>query len=168
MADQINVSWPYPATDKNLQVQIPILDWNDFVVTVDEPGDCELSNGSAPLDQPELVRIKSETISNVYTNTGIDPSAWATSRRGKSIVAGLSETIRITKADDPLFRIDLPLKCHTVLRVPTVNWLTTNMIAELLRRNFALWGTDQQVSEGQNPNARLDAILRGALNPHDN
>lgn len=134
----------------------------DWRVKTDTPGEVVISNLTSPVDRPERIRVSQADVSNVYTGTDIDPSVYAPSRRGTSVLCQLTETFSVTDTTDADYRVDLPVSVHLVIKVPNSEFLTTDMVqASIGRLVSGLYDT------GSETTTRLAAILRGSLKPSD-
>lgn len=137
------------------------LHWDaDFVVTSDGDSKCLLTNKTSPLDQLEKIRIESSSIADVYKGTSIDPTVYAPSRQGVSIVCQVMDILRVTESTDPTYQVDLPISAHIVLKVP----LNTNVTAEHVltcagRALSCLFDSNSTAS------TRAAALLRGSMTP---
>lgn len=133
----------------------------NFRVKSNQPGkEVVLTNISSPVDRPEKVRIAYSDISNVYNGTNIDASVYAPTKRGVSILVQVTETLSVTDATDPDYRIDLPVSYHLVVKVPASEFISAADIETGLGRLLSgLFDT------GATTTSRLEAILRGSLVP---
>lgn len=149
---------------KTKSLLIPDLSWStDFAVTRNDAGEVILTNRTSPLDQPETFRFGYQPISNIYTNTGIDPSFMAVSKRGVSLVSQVNDILRVScNSEDgcKLLRIDLPIESHVVLKSPISEYITAEVaLSVVLRAVSGLFPT------GSVEATRLNAMLRQALLP---
>lgn len=135
----------------------------DFRVKSDKPGqEVVLTNTTSPIDRPEKLRIAYSDVANVYNGTGIDPSVSAPTKRGISILVQETSVLSVSDSVDADFRLDLPLSCHLVIKVPASEYVTADdVLASIGRLLSGLFDT------GLETNARLNAILRGSLVPSD-
>lgn len=135
----------------------------DFAVKSEKPGqEVVLINLTSPIDRPEKFRLAYSDVANIYNGTGIDPSLHAPTKRGISILVQETSTICVTDTVDADFRIDLPISCHLVIKVPASEYITAEDVRERLGRLLSsLFDT------GSENDSRLNAILRGSLVPSD-
>lgn len=134
----------------------------DWRVKTDAPGEMVLANLSSPVDRPERIRVSQSDVSNVYQGTDIDPSVYAPSRRGTSVLCQLTETFSVTDSTDADYRVDLPLSVHLVIKVPNSEFLSADMIQTAVGRLVSgIYDT------GSEATTRIAAILRGSLKPSD-
>lgn len=140
---------------------VPNLNWKvDYAVTVDDANRGELTNLTTPIDQKETVVFSISNVPDIYKNTGIDPSRFSQVRQGVSLLAQVNETLRVTDTEVPDFEIDLPISAHLVVKVPTSQYVTTDLVQSLIQRLVAtLADTDGTIS------SRLQSLLRGSMLP---
>lgn len=151
------------ATKKS--IQIPDLSYDkDFATTKETSDEVILTNVTSPLDQPERLRYSIQSIGNVYSGTGIEPSYQSVSKRGVSVLGQVMDTILVTPTDEGgcccAASYMLPIEAHWVARAPIHQAVTAEMVLTVLLRSFSTaFGTGLITAD------RLNAILRGALNP---
>lgn len=135
----------------------------DYRVKSNDAGkEVVLTNLSSPIDRPEKIRIAYSEIANVYTGTGIDPSVSSPTKRGVSVLVQLTNVLTVTDSVDPSYRRDYPLSIHAVIKVPSSEFITADVIEENLGRLMSgLFDT------GSIDTSRLESILRGSLVPSD-
>lgn len=158
------ISWGYTdsvTTKKNLSV--PDLSYaTDYAVKESTPNKVVLVNRTTPFNQPEYIRYGYQSINDIYSGTGIEPTAMATSKRGVSVVGQLDSTLSVTCATESGCpkQILLPISAHWVLKTPISQYITGDiLLAELLRSYSTAFGT------GSTSSTMLEAIVRGALLP---
>lgn len=141
------------------QWQVPVISYSDLSVVEEGVAKTVVTNLLSPLDQPELIRVERQNVANVYSNTDIPRTLWATSTRGYSLVGQCNEIFRVTGSQGlTSFNIDLPVSAHWVLKVPATPYLGVSNYFDVLLRALSLAGTD-----GEN----LQKALRGATSPLD-
>lgn len=134
----------------------------DFRVKSDAPNEAVLTNLTSPVDRPEKFRFSYSEIANIYNGVDIDPSVYAPSRRGVSILGQVSEVFSVTDSVDATFRNDLPISAHIVLKVPANENITATMLQTLIGRLVSgLYET------GSLDITRLQSLFRGSLIPTD-
>lgn len=135
----------------------------DFRVKASQPGkEVTLTNITSPIDQPERIRIAYADVNNIYGGSGIEPSLFAPTKRGVSILAQLTEVLSVTDTVDSTFRVDYPVSYHVVIKAPSASYITGPVIqAGLGRLLSCLYDT------GSLTTGRLEAILRGSLLPSE-
>lgn len=135
----------------------------DFRVKSEDAGkEIVLTNITSPIDRPEKIRIAYSDVSNIYNGTGIEPSVYAPTKRGVSVLAQSTNVISVTDDTDPTYRVDLPVSYHLVIKVPASESISDQVILEGLGRLLSgLFDT------GSLTTARLESILRGSLTPAD-
>lgn len=145
----------------SVNLTLPQLNWKaDFRVTRDDASEAKVTNITSPLDQPEQFRFASNQITDVYKNSGIDPTLYYPSRRGTQFLCQLTDVYGVTDSDAPTYLALLPVEAHLVVRVPNNDLLTPQIVEGLITRMLAgLYETDA------GKYTRLSALLRGALLP---
>lgn len=163
MAKSLSVNYTDTAVASGTEVKLtlPQLNWKaDFRVTRDDPAEAKVTNLTSPLDQPEQFRWAYSRVSDVYKNTGIDPTLYYPSRKGTQILCQLTDVYGVTDSASPDYKALLPVEAHLVIKVPNNDLLTPQKVEALVSRMLAgLYETDA----GQY--TRLSALLRGALLP---
>lgn len=136
---------------------------NDFRVKSNNSGkEVVLTNITSPIDRPENIRLAYTNIANVYSGTGIDPSIAAPTKRGVSILTQLTEVLSVGDTTDADYRIDLPVSCHLVVKVPSSEHITAAQVKTMVGRLLStLFDT------GVDNTTRLEGILRGSIVPKE-
>jgi hypothetical protein len=136
---------------------------SDFRVKSNKDGkEVVLTNITSPVDRPENIRIAYTDVANVYNGTGIEPSVSAPTKRGVSVLAQVTDVLTVTDSADATYRVDLPLSCHLVIKVPASEYVTSAQVKTALGRLLSsLYDT------GSTEDSRLEAILRGSLVPSE-
>lgn len=134
----------------------------DFRVKSQVPSEVILNNLTSPVDRQEKFRFSYSDIANIYSGTDIDPSVYAPSKRGYSVLCQLTETFSITDPTVPSYRVDLPISAHIVLKMPANENLTSAMIQTVTARVVSgLYET------GLTTTSRISSLARGSLIPAD-
>lgn len=134
----------------------------DFKVKSDEPGEVILTNLTSPVVYPERMRISSSDVANIYAGSSIEPSLFAPTKRGTSLLVQLTENWKVTDTADPNYEIALPVSAHLVIKVPNHELITPAAVQTLVGRLISgLYET------GSQDTTRLTALLRGSLKPSD-
>jgi hypothetical protein len=121
-----------------------------------------LVNTSSPLGSVEKIRISYSDVANVYSGTGIDASIMAPTKQGVSLLAQVTDVITVTDDTNADYRIDLPISCHMVIKIPASEHITaTDVQARIGRLMSCFYDT------GLVTTARLEGLLRGSLVPSD-
>lgn len=137
------------------------LNWvTDFVLTADAEGKAMATNRTSPLDQLEKVRIESSPIADVYKGTSIDPTVYAPSRQGVSIVCQVMDILRVSESIDPSFQIDLPISAHIVVKVPLSTYVTAANVESVIGRALSCFYASNDITTD-----RITALLRGSMTP---
>lgn len=134
----------------------------DFRLKSQSPTEVVINNLTSPVDRQEKFRFSYSDIANIYSGTDIDPSVYAPSKRGYSVLAQLTETFSITDDTVPSYRVDLPISAHIVLKLPANENLTSAMIQTIIARLASgLYET------GLTTTSRIASLSRGSLIPAD-
>lgn len=134
----------------------------DFKVKKDSPDEVILTNLTCPVIYPEKIRFSVSDVNNVYTGSSIEPSLFAPTKRGTSILCQVVETWKVTDSTDPSYEVALPVSAHLVLKVPNNEMITPAAVQTLVGRLISgLFET------GATNTTRLSALLRGSLKPSD-
>lgn len=134
----------------------------DFRTKSETKGELILTNITSPIDRPEKFRLAWSQVDNIYTGSGISETVQAPSLRGVNLLVQLTEVASITDTVDAAYRVDVPISCHLVIKVPAVEEITeTHVAAAVGRLVSGLFET------GSEANIRLKALLRGSLQPTD-
>lgn len=132
----------------------------NYSVTVNTDNKAVITNLTTPVDQPETIRWQATNIANIYDSSTIDPSVYATSKQGISLVAQVNSILRVTDSVDPTFQVDLPISVHMVVKLPKSQYITSaNLEMAIARCVAAYYETD---STGT---TRLDKLVRGSMLP---
>jgi hypothetical protein len=155
------ISVTYPGNDGDMfDTSVDNPDYGNYAVISDTPNECRITDVTASLETPRIVRYAAQDVANVYSGLDIDPSAYAPIRRGKSVVIQTSLNAKVTDTTDPSFLVLLPVQIHTVVKLPVTNYLTSADINSILRSHFG----DILISGNED---RLPRLLRGALKPSE-
>ncbi|DAD50206.1 TPA_asm: coat protein [ssRNA phage Gerhypos.4_51] len=134
----------------------------DFRVKSNTGKEVVLTNITSPIDRPENIRLAYTEVANIYNGTGIEPSLFAPSKRGVSILAQITNTQSVTDSTDAEFRTDQPMSAHLVIKAASSEYVTSEQVEALVGRLLSsLFDT------GSTGRARLEAILRGSLVPSE-
>lgn len=134
----------------------------DFRLKSQSPTEVVISNLTSPVDRQEKFRFSYSDIANIYSGTDIDPSVYAPSKRGYSVLVQLTETFSVTDSAVPSYRVDLPISAHIVLKLPANENLTSTMIQTIVARLVSgLYET------GLTTTSRIASLSRGSLIPAD-
>lgn len=134
----------------------------DFKVKSDEPGEAIVTNLTSPLVYPERFRFSVSDVSNVYAGSSIEPSLYAPTKRGTSLLVQLTEIWKITDSVDSSLEMALPVSAHIVIKVPNNDLVSPALVEGLVGRLISgLYET------GSEQTTRISAMLRGSLKPSD-
>jgi hypothetical protein len=158
----ITGSFGYTAEAATKSLTIKDMDWDGGgYAAVNKTADTTvITNTSSPLDQPETMRWSVQGIKNIYSNTGIDPAYFATSKRGVSLLAQVNDIYRLVDSADATFRVDLPVSSHIVVKAPLADSLTADLILSVLLRNISM-----MFDTGVVTSTRLAQLLRSGTTP---
>lgn len=135
---------------------------SDFRVQKNATDDVTLTNITSPVDRQEKFRFASSEIKNIYANSGIDPSVWAASTKGSSLLISVSETVSVTDSVDPNFRVDLPVTCNVTIKTPNSDLITPEFMLSLLGRAVSgAFETGSLTTDG------IKRLSHGSLVPQD-
>lgn len=132
----------------------------DFAKRSGDNSSLVLVNVTGPADRTETIKYAYNRVANVYTGSQIDPSAFAQSKAGASVLVQVNDILSVTD-DTTHVRTDLPLQAHLVVKVPLNEVITSEVLDKLLLRLLA--ATYEQ--NGVTPGPRLSALIRGAVTP---
>lgn len=134
----------------------------DWRTRSDEPNEVLITNLTSPIDRPEKFRFAMNDIKDIYRNAAIDPTLYAPSRRGASVLCQLVDTWTIVDSAAPSYEVALPVEGHIVLKIPANELINADMVITFLGRLVSgLFATGSVTSD------RLKAMLRGSLLPPD-
>lgn len=134
----------------------------DFKVKQESVDTVILTNLTSPLSTPEQFRFSAQEVANVYQGSTVDPTMYAASKRGVSLVAQCNEVWTVTDTTDTTYRVDLPVQAHIVLKIPKNENITPAMVEGLLGRVVSGF-----FETGSTATTRLQAMLRGSMKPSD-
>jgi len=134
----------------------------DWKIKEQEPEEAIVTNLTSPLSFPEKMRFSTSEVTDVYKGAGVDPSMYAPSRRGISLLGQVTEVWTVTDSADASYQVALPVSAHLVIKVPNNENITPAMVQTLLGRLVSgLYET------GSTGTTRIAAMLRGSLLPSD-
>jgi len=134
----------------------------DWRVRSEEPNEVIITNLTSPIDRPEKFRFAMNDIKDIYRNASIDPTVYAPSRRGASVLCQLIDTWTVIDPADPSYEVSLPVEGHIVLKIPANEMITAEMIMAFIGRLISgLFATGSLTGD------RLNAMFRGSLLPPD-
>lgn len=134
----------------------------DWRVKQDEPDEAILTNLSSPVVYPERMRISGSDVANVYSGSSVEPSLYAPTKKGRSILVQVNEIWKVTDTADATYEVALPVQCHLVIKVPNHELVTPAAIQTLIGR--AVSGLFET---GSTDTTRVGSLLRGSLLPTD-
>lgn len=134
----------------------------DWRIKQDEPEEAILTNLTSPVVYPERMRISASDVANVYSGSSVEPSLYAPTKRGRSVLVQVNEIWKVTDSVDATYEVALPVQCHLVIKVPNHELVTPDAIQTLVGR--AVSGLFET---GSADTTRLGSLLRGSLLPSD-
>lgn len=158
-----------------LKVEIPQFKYaEDFAVTENTAKSVVLTNAAVDVDDQETIRFAIQDISNIYAGSSIDPVMYAPSKKGKSVVVSINDTLTVKNIKgtqetpgDTESEYKYPVSAHFVVKFPSTANLEAADLVTLINRMFGL-AYDSVNSTGgapSTPNARVNELMRGVLNP---
>lgn len=132
----------------------------DFAKRSGTGGDITIVNTTGPADRSETIRYAVSKISNVYSGTSVDPSAFALSKRGASVLVQVNDIITVTDSTTN-YRYDLPISAHLVVKTSLDEVITSEVLTAIVAR---LVGATYEQS-GTSVGERLSKLIRGAVTP---
>lgn len=132
----------------------------DFRVKSDEPTEAIITNLTSPTVFPERIRFSVSDVSNIYQGTSIEPSLYAPTKRGVSVLVQVTENWTVTDSSDATYQVALPVSAHLVIKVPNHELVTPAAVQTLVGRLVScLYET------GDEGTTRIGSLLRGSLLP---
>lgn len=142
------------------EIELDNILYADMATVQEEPGEVIITDPSAPIDRPHTLRYAVQNVNNVYSGTSIDPSVYAPTRRGVSLVIQNNVVASVTDTNDSSYRVDLPISAHLVIKVPASDYLTSGQIYDIIRELYSgLYD--------QSGSPKIGALIRGALKPNE-
>lgn len=133
----------------------------DWRAIEEAPGKVVYTNIQAPIDQPCTLRIAQVARPNVYSGTGIEPSAQCATKRGCDTVVELKMVWKLTDSGDPTFVQYLPVRVALTMNLPVNSSITAdNVLADAilpLLGGIASSATDMGLQPG------LTELLHGVV-----
>jgi len=144
-------------------IGVRFINWNNMSEVSSNNGELRLTHVEQGLEMPFIVREAITQVNNIYSGTDIDPSAYASTRRGVSLLLQINQNIKVTDTEDPDYEVLLPVQAHLVLKLPVTDLLSTADVESITHNLVAtLYSTE---SDGKEVTSRLGKLLRGALVP---
>lgn len=159
-----------------LKVEVPQFKYAaDFAVTENSAKAVVLANTAVDVDDKETIRFAIQDINNIYTGSDIDPVMYAPSKKGKSMVVSLNDTLTVRNykgtsenPGDIESEYKYPVSAHFVVKFPTTANLEASDLVTLVNRMLGLAYNTTNGTGGapSDPNARINKLMRGVLNPN--
>lgn len=138
----------------NIQLNI-----GSYALKQDEPDECQLSNTTTPIDQPELVTYQSSTIKKIPTKVKVSNPTSDT--EGVMYGVRVDEVLRGTSDTDDNFIVDLPIVVNISVKHPINSAISAGVVNEAISRALSALTTDSGTS-------RVTDLMRSALKPTTN
>lgn len=132
----------------------------DFAKRESGNGSVTIVNTTGPADRTETIRYAVSKVSNIYSGTSVDPSAFALSKRGASVLVQVNDVITVTDSTTN-YRYDLPISAHLVVKTSLDEVITSEVLTSIVQR---LIGAAYEQS-GSSVGERLAKLIRGAVVP---
>lgn len=144
-------------------LSLPIINYRvDWGKQTNSGSEAFITNATAPLNAPQRFKFARTDIANVFTNSGIEPNMMTPSKRGVSVVCQLNSIFDVVDSENAAFKQQLPMSCHVVIKVPSSDLITSEVIKDYLCRTLAgLFDT------GSSDTDRLTMLIRGSLLPSE-
>jgi len=111
---------------------------------------------------PEKIRYSVSPVANIFAGTGVEATAYVPNRKGVSVLVQLTQVWIVTDDADPTYRVELPISCHLVLKVPLSEYVTGARLEAVVGRLVSgLFETGDLLT------TRFDKLVRGSLVPSD-
>lgn len=134
----------------------------DFRVKAEGPGTLTLVNITSPFDRTEEIMMNVTNIANIYDKTSIDPSVYASNKRGVNLYSKVTDIYQITDDTDPSFVVQSPLSVSITIRAQQSEYITATHVQTAIARAVSTF-----YDTGSEALTRLNAALRGSLKPSD-
>lgn len=150
---------PNPESATAHTISCDSIDYSTFAeIDTKSANEVHLVDTTQGMETPMQIRYSISDVANIYSGTSIDPSVYAPIRRGKSLLAQMTLTAKVTDNADPSYMVLLPISMHCVIKVPQSDYLTTDHIENILKHLIdTLYDSTGTFKVG--------SLLRGALKP---
>lgn len=121
-----------------------------------------ITNMTSTRDRQEKIRFVSQRVANVYSAAPqISPSVRGPIASGRRVIIQNTHVYSAQSSDPSVpFRVDFPLSCQLNMVVPDIEYLTEEMILDLLKRTISCC-----FDTGTTTSSRLRDLLSGAIVP---
>lgn len=135
-------------------------DWR--VSSTKNDGEILLKNLTAPLDQPETIRIAITLKGNYYSDGRIDPLVRSLVKTGLTILVQRNSVLKVSSTETPAVYELIPQQQHIVIRTLKHPAITADTVLADVQRTIAcLFETNSNTS------ARLASLLHECSEPAD-
>lgn len=152
-----------PTVSQTRTVALHDIDFaTNFAKDDDSANEAVVTNINAPVARPSTFRFLTESVSNVYNDTKIDPALRSDKvRRGRKVLVTKRDVWKLTDSADASFEVALPVSGNLTLRVPNCEDITASdlfkFVMDLVSAAFQETGT----ADG----TRIIELLRGVELP---
>lgn len=137
---------------------------DDYALKQDEPNDCQLTNKTAPVDQPEVISYQSSTVKSFPKRVNITYPG----PNSENVMYGvrLDEILRGTSDNDSTI-VDLPIVMNLSIKHPLNAAIDNETIHVLLARLVSTLYTEVKTGAAvyDSTNARFEDLMKSALKP---
>lgn len=134
----------------------------DFRVEKESTKEATITNITSPIGLPEKFRYAVSTVPDIYAGTSVDRARYAPSKQGVSVLVQLTDTLSVVDSEDPTYSVALPMSAHLVLKVPSNENISSEMIKSFIGRMLSGF-----FDTGSATNDRIQALLRMSMLPKD-
>lgn len=103
----------------------------NYALTSDQANNVVLNNKTAPIDQEEIVTVRSGNIDIKSKANIVYPAPVKT---GMEYGVRLDEVLSTTDSADPSYRVDEPIICSITFRHPKSGNITNDIVAQVFQR----------------------------------
>jgi len=134
----------------------------DFKMKKSADSELIITNITSPLDRPEAIRFGVTDVKNVYNGLDISVAVQSPSKKGTQVLVQVTEVISVTDSSDAMYRIDLPVSAHLVIKVPNSEHITGEIVETLVSRVVS-----SLYANTTDDTTRINSLLRGVLTPSE-
>lgn len=123
----------------NKTLTVPVFDFSTIFARSGkgEAGEVILLNKTSPISRPELARIASKKIADVYKGTGLAPSIQNPIKTGSQTLVGIQGAFEILDTETGVVDVS-PYKVHTVITFQDRPEITNAMKTDVIMRHNGL------------------------------
>jgi hypothetical protein len=131
MAKSSSFGFTNTTTGANDVDQIALGLTTNYALTSDQANNVVLNNKTAPIDQEEIVTVRSGSIDIKSKANIVYPAPVKT---GMEYGVRLDEVLSTTDSNDPSYRVDEPIICSITFRHPKSGNITNAIVAQVFQR----------------------------------